>query len=345
MERRTFCRYGLMMTALGYSRLSLGVELKKTSHGEYRNGARLPQVLQEIYPANFAGHLVVAGGFSGLGPLPYPVRASHWFNPEDQQWLEGPELPYRLHHPYLVSHENRLWALGGYRFSYLNPWQMQSGCYSLSSIEDDWQETVSLPARRGEFAAGSTAQGLVVTAGRKPIDDSPNGANGQYEDHTNAADTWLFDGERWQTAAPIPTPRNSVGTAVVEQKLHVIGGRQVVKPGVQHNITQHEVYDPQSDRWEVRAPLPMAQAGCAAASVGDDIYVFGGEQFTSPKRVFANAWVYSAQSDSWTPLPDMPVPVHGHGAVALGKNIHIIGGGEEVSAGKTSDQHTVFDTV
>ncbi|GAA5317268.1 MAG: kelch repeat-containing protein [Candidatus Pelagadaptatus aseana] len=343
MDRRHYLKTLATMAALPWLPWAAPVgSTPAKSPGVYRQGEPLPQVLQEIYPALFKHHLVIAGGFSGFGPLPFPVAASHWFDLAGNQWRTGPELPHRLHHPYLVAHQDQLWALGGYRFSYLKPWQMQSASYVLNGFDDHWQAAVPLPGRRAEFAAGSTKAGLIVTAGRKPRDAGSDGANGRYEDHTNAADTWLWDGERWQTGAPIPLARNSVGTAVVDDRLHVIGGRRVTAGATQQNCTDHHVYDPQSDRWDSRAPLPLAQAGCAAAALDGSIYLFGGEVFTEPKRVFANAWRYDTQQDRWQALEDLPLPVHGHGAVAAVDAIHLLGGGEEVSAGQTSDQHTLF---
>ena len=54
----------------------------------------------------------------------------------------------------------------------------------------------------------------------------------------------------------VPPPRASVGVAVLDGKLHAIGGR-----GVDNTFTvaTHEVYDPATNTWSERAPLPKAR--------------------------------------------------------------------------------------
>jgi hypothetical protein len=66
----------------------------------------------------------------------------------------------------------------------------------------------------------------------------------------------------WTMKAPIPLARNEVALAAVGGKIHVIGGgiKGVAGP-------YHDEYDPVTDRWRTRAPLPygldhIGTAGC-----------------------------------------------------------------------------------
>ena len=55
----------------------------------------------------------------------------------------------------------------------------------------------------------------------------------------------------WTMKAPIPLARNEVTLAAVGGKVHVIGG------GIDNVAgTYHHEYDPATDRWSGRAPLP-----------------------------------------------------------------------------------------
>ena len=54
----------------------------------------------------------------------------------------------------------------------------------------------------------------------------------------------------WTMNSPIPTPRNEVALAAVGE-IHVIGGGVAGVAG-----TYHDEYDPATDRWRTRAPLP-----------------------------------------------------------------------------------------
>jgi hypothetical protein len=55
----------------------------------------------------------------------------------------------------------------------------------------------------------------------------------------------------WSMKAPIPLARNEVALAAIGEKVHVIGGGVKGVGG-----TYHDEYDPATDRWRVRAPLP-----------------------------------------------------------------------------------------
>lgn len=55
----------------------------------------------------------------------------------------------------------------------------------------------------------------------------------------------------WTVKSPIPQARNEVALASVGDKVHVIGGGVKGVAG-----TYHDEYDPATDRWRPRAPLP-----------------------------------------------------------------------------------------
>src|SRR5437764_9576237 len=55
----------------------------------------------------------------------------------------------------------------------------------------------------------------------------------------------------WSTAAPLPSPRGGEAAAVLDGKIHVLGGGNSVS-----TLADHSVYDPATDSWSEAAPLP-----------------------------------------------------------------------------------------
>ena len=51
--------------------------------------------------------------------------------------------------------------------------------------------------------------------------------------------------DSWRSRAPLKSPRGSVGVAVLNGKIHAIGGRGIDRV----TVATHEVYDPATDRW------------------------------------------------------------------------------------------------
>jgi N-acetylneuraminic acid mutarotase len=113
-----------------------------------------------------------------------------------------------------------------------------------------------------------------------------------------------------------------LAVGVVSGKLYAIGGR--VDGRHAKNLAVNEEYDPVSDRWRARAPMPTSRSGIAAAALGGKIFVFGGE---SPAGTFNQNESYDPAADSWTTWSPMPTARHGLGAVVVGKSIYVLSGG------------------
>lgn len=318
----------------------------------WRTGAPLLLPVQEIYPTVFNGRIHLAGGFVAKnGTISGPTAAHQIYDPALDAWYQGLPLPTPRHHPQLVPFDGSLLALAGFEtVSAEAIWIMQAGGWSVSADiaaheakpeaappMDAWKALPELPRPAGEAVTAVINAQLHLAGGRRPAGE----ANAGWQNHTDTAEHFVLsdlDGT-WDTAAPIPTARNSAAAAMIGSDWHVVGGRTVAGG----NTGAHEVYDAGEDRWRAAAPMPQGQGGLAAASVGDKLYAFGGEFFQpSPGGVYAESWVYSANEDSWAPIPDMPSPRHGLGAVTLNDEIYVVGGALGVGGQDTSAILEIF---
>ena len=121
----------------------------------------------------------------------------------------------------------------------------------------------------------------------------------------------------WTTKAPIPTARFNFGTAVVNGVIYAIGG-SVMQNNGNHYFTNttyvNEAYDPATDTWTEKAPLPTPLGSFALAVYEGKIYCFGGETF-----------VYDPAADSWETKPPMLQPENGVDAHFVDGKIYVIG--------------------
>jgi N-acetylneuraminic acid mutarotase len=108
----------------------------------------------------------------------------------------------------------------------------------------------------------------------------------------------------------------------MDGRLYAVGGR--IDGNYSRNLTANEAYDPATDRWEQRAPMPTARSGIAAAVLEGRIFVFGGE---APSGTFNQAEAYDAKSNGWSRYARMPTARHGLGAAAVAGRIYVISGG------------------
>lgn len=131
----------------------------------------------------------------------------------------------------------------------------------------------------------------------------------------------------------MPTRRDHLGVAVLEGRLHAVGGRT---DGRDFRLTAHEVYDPASGRWSRAAPLPTGRSGHAVAATGRCLYALGGEGSTRQGGMFGEVERYDARAGTWTTLSPMPQARHGMGAVTLGARLLLSGGGVVAGLGPTA---------
>jgi N-acetylneuraminic acid mutarotase len=100
-----------------------------------------------------------------------------------------------------------------------------------------------------------------------------------------------------------------------------------------------EMYDPASDRWQQRAPMPTARSGIAAAVLRGRIWVFGGE---APAGTFDQLEAYDQSRNSWSTSARMPTARHGLGAAAIAGKIYVISGGPR-PGGSVSAVNEIFE--
>jgi N-acetylneuraminic acid mutarotase len=166
---------------------------------------------------------------------------------------------------------------------------------------------------------------------------------------------------RWRQLQPIDSRRGSVGVAVVDGKLHAIGGRGL------NNVTvaTHEVYDPASGKWTHAAPLPTARDHVGVAVVDGRIHIIGGRisnhvadnsvpmSGAVPFKPLNNGEntplhdVYDPATDSWQSAPPLPT-ARSNGAAVYYHGLILYVGGEckkpnPKGGGDTFNENEAFD--
>jgi N-acetylneuraminic acid mutarotase len=132
---------------------------------------------------------------------------------------------------------------------------------------------------------------------------------------------------------------------VWEGRIHVAGGRFNT---FENNTGLHHVYDPASDTWRLRAPIPTPRSGHGMAVLRGRFWCMGGEerlydaQNRPIDRVIGTVESYDPATDSWQHHAPMPTPRHGLGAALIGDTIYVAGGGPIVGGGIQTAVHEAF---
>ena len=185
----------------------------------------------------------------------------------------------------------------------------------IENIEG-WTTKASMPTPR-ERLATAVVNNIIYTIGGYSDITSYLSTNEAYDPATNS----------WTTKASMPTRRDGFGVAVVNNIIYAIGGCGVNCPPVNENV--NEAYDPSTDTWTTKAPMPTRRADLAAAVVNNIIYAIGGfttfPDLLNPQVIPVNE-AYDPSTDTWTTKAPMPTPRAAFAAAVVNNIIYTIGG-------------------
>src|SRR5262245_32084315 len=105
----------------------------------------------------------------------------------------------------------------------------------------------------------------------------------------------------WSMKKPLPGgPRNEVALAAVGDKVFVVGGH------VGGNaVPQVDEYDPATETWKTRAPMPKGLDHLGIAVLGGKIVTVGGFIGSVHRGAVADVYQYDPAADSWRALPSL----------------------------------------
>ncbi|MCG3133477.1 MAG: N-acetylneuraminate epimerase [Planctomycetes bacterium] len=104
---------------------------------------------------------------------------------------------------------------------------------------------------------------------------------------------------KWAARAPMNTPRERFGCAVLDGKIWVAGGRN---GGALSSV---ESFDPHANAWTPEAPLPGPRDGVALAAADGRLYAIGGHDGGA---LVASVSVYDPATGLWSAGVPLPVP-------------------------------------
>ena len=113
------------------------------------------------------------------------------------------------------------------------------------------------------------------------------GTNEEYDPSNNT----------WSYKAQMPTPRMAFAIATVQGKIYCIGGRSIAGDMLGGYTSKNEMYNPNTNSWENKAPMPIANGWINAKVVDGKIYI------SDPSGGF---FVYDPLSDFWNSSAPTP---------------------------------------
>lgn len=285
------------------------------------SAAAVPTVRQEHAVVALNDEIYVLGGFT-----PSATDTVQAYSPATDTWRDIADFPVVFHHANAGAVDGKLYVAGFLLGSSLSDGDGRVFAYDPAA--DEWSPRTSMPAGTDRGSA------CVTTFGAKLY--VFGGASSTTLPDVSAYDTIA---DSWEELSFMPQLREHCVAAAVDGLIYIVSGRAGSIGGVG---PESFVYDPATDTYDDRAPIPTPRGGTAGALLHGRIFVFGGEgNQADDSGVFTEIEAYDPTTDTWHGYPAMTIPRHGFGAATLGDRIYLPGGGTRQGFGAAAD-HTVF---
>lgn len=268
-----------------------------------------PYGIAEGQGVSLGGKLYVFGGFDSESPYRCcrPTDRTYVFDPKAETWQPLAPMPPMngtayggVNHAGFTTDEQDIFFAGGYTSNERNTAHIfgTAEVWRYNVVDNSYTRLPNLPEVRGAgqleyydgrlYFFGGSSSGRKVDTGDLFILDLKDGAT------------------TWHEGAPLPNPRNHLGSAVLSGKIYAVAGQH------KHDgklTTQNDVhsYDPETDSWEQVASLPLAISHNSNSTfvMGGRIIVVGGE--VDHLKGVSNVFAYDPKTDAWISLTPLPV--------------------------------------
>jgi hypothetical protein len=228
------------------------------------------------------GRIYVAGG-EVLGGLTSWLGSVEIYDPEQDTWSDGPDLPGALEGPAAAFDAGgRLYVMGGDP-SVSPPFNDTGTVRALAPGGATWTPVAAMAHARNDFPAVRASDGTIFVVGGSTLADNVGSITGSVEIYDPARD-------RWTSSIDLPGGAGYIAVSGQDGDLYVFLG-----------TTSNYRYSLLGHAWSTVAgrTMPLNEAAGAPGPDGR-IYIFGGDVVTDRDPSGA-VLVYNPLSDRWVP--------------------------------------------
>lgn len=186
------------------------------------------------------------------------------FDPVSNSWTVKASMPTPRNWISAAVVNGKVYVIGGSD----NSGDIFSMNEMYDPLTDTWITKAQCPHARLACGIGVVNGKIYLIGGWVRPGSPPGEPTTLNEEYDPQADTWT-------TKTPMPTARNGLGVAVVNNRIYAIGGATDFNPWT-NNLNVVEEYDPSTDTWRTVESMPTSRSLLSTAAIGNKIYALGG---------------------------------------------------------------------
>jgi N-acetylneuraminic acid mutarotase len=262
------------------------------------------------------GKLYAIGGSTVTGSYPYSGGVeglNEEYDLSSNTWTYKTPMPTPMSEFGIAVYNNKIYCMKDNVNQVYDP------------ITDTWENRTAMPTPRLSLSANVVDGKIYIIGGYDrslPYGGDATAINEVYDPETDT----------WSTKAPMLAEKSDYASAVIEDKIYIIGGGSLSQP----LLTVTQIYDTKTDSWSYGAPFPyeylsfrFLEGEKAGVTSGVDapklIYIFAGVHETGGETEYL-VQIYNPNNDSWTDCAEIPTDRTGFGVAVLDDLFYVIGG-------------------
>ncbi|MFQ6113029.1 MAG: kelch repeat-containing protein [bacterium] len=214
------------------------------------------------------GKIYAIGGHVDVGEP--AISTVEEYEPATNRWTIKADMPTARLALATSAVNGKIYAIGG---------DTGSGGGLLATVEaydpatNTWTKKADMPTARATLFTSAVDGKIYAIGGGTP------GTEGltTVEEYDPTTDIWT-------TKADMPKARLFLTGSVVNGMVYAIGGHST-EEGSYEVFRSTQEYNPVTDTWTTRAPMPSKRSGLSASAVTGKIYAFGGSQTQVPQGI------------------------------------------------------------
>lgn len=247
-------------------------------------------------------------------------RMVEQYNPKSDRWSRITNLPETRHHLGVAVLDGYIYIIGGSVLikddieNLANPTDVN---FRYDPVSNFWSRIASLRQPR-MYLSVCVLHGILYAMG----------GNDPYGRSLDSVEYYDPDLDQWGYVAPMTTPKIGVAAVGYRGLVYVVGGFR--DTGGQKSVLDTvECYDPQTNSWITRNPLPVPCCHANLVEAKGSLYLMGGSTIpvgSASISSLSSVYRYSDDDDLWDLVTSMLIPRHDAGAAVIGSRIYVIGG-------------------